>query len=180
MCLGDIRWPTYVRWKQHVLAVFYYPHTIRDKEGKQTSRFESFVERWAHVTYTEWWLKYFISSQWPEPIPKLGFLMRFEYSLYWNVPDYFLNKLNSNANKRNIFDNYEISRCNIGVGDFSLLRYILYHYTLHYPEYGKSKISRNVLIHIPVCMVPNLRALVLLCHDDIVGFSKLRTTLQAM
>jgi hypothetical protein len=47
---------------------------------------------------------------------------------------------------RNIFDNYEISRCNIGVGDFSLLGYIVYS-ALHYPEYGKSEISRNVGIH---------------------------------
>jgi len=62
----------------------------------------------------------------------------------------------------------------------SVLWDISYATTLHYPEYGNSKISRNVGIHIPVCMAPNLRALVLLCRDDVAGFSKLRTAPQAV
>jgi hypothetical protein len=75
-------------------------------------------------------------------------------------------------NKRNIFDNYESSRCNIGFGDFSLLGYISYTTTLHFPEYGNTKTSRNIGIHIPVCIASSLRALVPLCHGDIAGFSK--------
>jgi hypothetical protein len=65
----------------------------------------------------------------------------------------------------------------LGISVFWDVSYIT---TLHYPEYGNNKISRNNGKYIPVCIASSFRVLVPLCHDDFAVFSKLKTASQAI